>query len=504
MSNGVKRVKVTDRLYLDKRQNSPFWQGSLTMPDGSRTRFSTKTADVEAAKDYAKIFRHQLEERLRNNLPANTRKFSAVATATKDEMIRLNQQGLGRKVFADYADVIDKYLIPYFGNMNVASINQATLQNFEAWRIQQMGRKPKHSTLNTHNSAFNRVMDYAERHGWITRAIRPLPVNNGAKSESRGSFTNDEYAAITLNLRHWPNKLKKKNPNATFAREVLRNYILVLANTGIRHGTEALGLRWKNVSWHTPKDEEPYLRLDVDGKTGKRSLIARDRTKEYLDRQRLLYEHLQGGDFNEFLKLKKEDYVFADRHGKPVKVSAINQNFNEFLSAMKLKVGADGKDRTPYSLRHYYITQALMKGISHHKIATQVGTSTAMIDDFYSKISPMLNANEHSGRVFYDASNDAGKSSENSTPQADNSRQPSTTQKIEPAVAAIESKTSAITIAQKAFDLLISDKISEEALLKLLAVGTPSFQASTELSLLAMDAVGRGKLSEAGLLQIIL
>ena len=29
------------------------------------------------------------------------------------------------------------------------------------------------------------------------------------------------------------------------AREVLRNYVLFLANTGMRHGTEALNLKWK-------------------------------------------------------------------------------------------------------------------------------------------------------------------------------------------------------------------------------------------------------------------
>jgi integrase len=31
-------------------------------------------------------------------------------------------------------------------------------------------------------------------------------------------------------------------------RELLRDYILILANTGMRHGTEAQNLRWKNIS----------------------------------------------------------------------------------------------------------------------------------------------------------------------------------------------------------------------------------------------------------------
>lgn len=29
-----------------------------------------------------------------------------------------------------------------------------------------------------------------------------------------------------------------------------RNYVLFLANTGVRHGTEALGLCWRNIEWY--------------------------------------------------------------------------------------------------------------------------------------------------------------------------------------------------------------------------------------------------------------
>jgi integrase len=31
-------------------------------------------------------------------------------------------------------------------------------------------------------------------------------------------------------------------------RHLLRDYILILANTGMRHGTEAENLRWKHIS----------------------------------------------------------------------------------------------------------------------------------------------------------------------------------------------------------------------------------------------------------------
>jgi hypothetical protein len=48
---------------------------------------------------------------------------------------------------------------------------------------------------------------------------------------------------------------------------VLRNYVLVLANTGMRHGTEALNLKWKNLLW-IKEEDQAYLGLFVAGKTG--------------------------------------------------------------------------------------------------------------------------------------------------------------------------------------------------------------------------------------------
>ena len=60
-----------------------------------------------------------------------------------------------------------------------------------------------------------------------------------------------------------------------------RNYVLFLANTGVRHGTEALGLTWRNIEWYE-RDGERYLAVNVDGKTNKRTAIARDSVENSL------------------------------------------------------------------------------------------------------------------------------------------------------------------------------------------------------------------------------
>ncbi len=66
-------------------------------------------------------------------------------------------------------------------------------------------------------------------------------------------------------------------------RPLLRDYIEMLLYTGMRHGTEAMGIRWRDLEWHT-KDGVRYLRVWVDGKTGGRWLIAKHKAVAVLER----------------------------------------------------------------------------------------------------------------------------------------------------------------------------------------------------------------------------
>jgi integrase len=67
------------------------------------------------------------------------------------------------------------------------------------------------------------------------------------------------------------------------------------------------------------------------------------------------------------------------------------------MDGLDLKTGADGRTRTLYSLRNFYATLNLERGISTHALSRQLGNSTEMIDRHYSKYSPLLNAEVHSG-----------------------------------------------------------------------------------------------------------
>lgn len=174
---------------------------------------------------------------------------------------------------------------------------------------------------------------------------------------------------------------------------MLRNYVLVLANTGMWYRTEALNLKWKNLLW-IKEEDWTYFGLFVAGKTGQRPLIARDCAIRPLERQLELNPNLKGETLDEVIESKCEDYVFVTRYGERAARPNLSRNFETLLRSLKIVYGADGKKRMLYSWRHFYATLDLQRDA----LSRQMGNSTGVLDRFYSKLSPFMNSGLHSGR----------------------------------------------------------------------------------------------------------
>jgi integrase len=178
---------------------------------------------------------------------------------------------------------------------------------------------------------------------------------------------------------------------------VLREYVLFLGNTGIRHGTESITLKWRNLEHYIDDDGEKYLLINVDGKRGKREAVARTATTDYLIRLQKMNPDIAELDFDTLIDKRVNDYIFKTESGKIITSDALRGSFKQLLNSLDLVCGADGKSRSLYSLRHMYATFALKAGRDIHKLALQMGTSVAMLEKFYSKVSPRMNAAEHAG-----------------------------------------------------------------------------------------------------------
>lgn len=468
MSYGTSTIQVHKNLRLDKRKGSNNWYARLTLQNGQRQVKSTGTDDLEKAKEVALELYYDVQARLKNQLPANTRKFKHVAGFAVKRMQDDLAADTGKQAYKDYISAINKWLIPYFEKTDVAKIDLAALTAFDAWREQEFGKKPAQSTINNHNAALNRVLDEAELRGWINKSLRPTLLNKGVPTQSRGSYTAAEYKTIYTALRTFHQNTT--NTKAAATRETLRNYVLFLANTGIRHGTEALGLEWGNIEWHT-KDGDRFLAVNVDGKTKKRKTIARDRVADFLFRQSQLNPRLNYKTLDDLIAAKSAEKVWTTRQGETATVANLNRAYNALLEELVLKTGADGLDRTLYSWRHFYATQDLERGVSTHALSKQMGNSTTMLDKHYSKYSPLINAELHSGRTT-----------------KKQTQKPTNT------------KTRPTTLA---FDMLTAGKLTGTELLAALGVERNGYTVTEEIAMRALEAKNAELIDGNTLLKIL-
>jgi integrase len=165
----------------------------------------------------------------------------------------------------------------------------------------------------------------------------------------------------------------------------------------MRHGTEAKSLCWRDVEW-IDKDGQRYLQLTVSGKTGKRQLIARHNTEDYLQRLQLRQPHLAKYSFDELLKKRIKEKVFRLESGDETKNLA--GTFRTLMRDSGLDKDKEVKEkRTLYSLRHTYAHFALLKErMDVYTLAKQMGTSVKMIEQHYGHLNPAMKADVIAGK----------------------------------------------------------------------------------------------------------
>ena len=174
-----------------------------------------------------------------------SKRFADIARLCVADMMRVLEAGEGRKIYVDYVAVTQNYLIPFFGSYNIANIGYKQVHAYEEWRSDRFGRELKASTVNTHNSALNRVFDEAIARGYMQQTQVPVLTNTGKASLRRADFSRKEYAQMLRAFPHWVQQAR--SAKSLQMRELLKDYVRFLANTGIRHGTEAQNVRWKHI-----------------------------------------------------------------------------------------------------------------------------------------------------------------------------------------------------------------------------------------------------------------
>jgi integrase len=375
------------KLTLYKRSQSSLWQFRCRLMNGKWHSFSTGKEDIEEAKEKAIQLYQAIQERSDDGLKPQTKIFKKLAEMELAYMAKAIHNKTGKSTYRDYAFAINKYLIPFFGKYDLNKITTEVIDDFESWRIAEMGKVPMSSTKRNHASAYNRIIDLARDEGILSLNKKvPLLDARGDKGAPRPAFTEQEIGKLKTFIESWINSSLNERNQQT--RYLLSVYIELLISTGIRHGTEALPIRWKHLQWHWIGDKK-YLRIWVSGKTGPRYLIAKTKLLEKLE-ELIKWQKLPFSGLDDLISANYDRLLFRLPCGdQPTNFENIFRGLMKFSGLWK---DSGDKKRTLYSLRHTYATFALADGVDIHTLARQMGTSVGMIERHYSKLTPMLSA----------------------------------------------------------------------------------------------------------------
>jgi len=361
-------------LHVYKRENSRCWQCS-TYLNGRNWRVSTKEESLSHAKDFAEDWYLELRGKHRAGALKTGKLFREAAAQFEREYEVITQGQRHPRWIKRQKDIIRMHLIPFFGSKPLPAITEGDVQEYRIHRAQRRwhGRPPSRSTLHHEIVTLRQVLKTAYRHRWI-QAMPDLapPFKGSGKVSHRGWFSQKEYRQLYEATRRRARKPPK--PRWRWRCEQLHDYVLFLANTGLRPD-EAARLEFRDVE--IVEDEatsETILDIEVRGKRGVGFCKSTANAVKP-------FQRLKGRMRPNLEKPHEKKLPEATERLFP---TFPRELFNTVLAELGLKKDRDGNFRSAYSLRHTYICFRLMEGADIYQIAKNCRTSVEMIEKYYA------------------------------------------------------------------------------------------------------------------------
>jgi integrase len=366
------------KLTIFKRSGVFYARIRLSVP-GRYIWRSLKTTNEQAAIQAGRRLLFQLEQRVDQGLPSKSKLFSAVI----DDYVRFRQRdnahgktsdGMLRQIIR-----VAKFWREYAGGLPVEAVDDKVMREFVPWRRDYYSKfkilpknarlHPKDKTLQWDMMLGKAIVKWAHEQG--LRGNKP-PITatfTPKKKRVRPAFELSEYRLLWRTLLHRTKTARDERIKRS--RELLRYYVLLLANSGFRPG-EAHNVKVRDV--HPFKDEKgrSNYRFVVRGKTGERDAIVRSVAAKRLGKY--------------LAKRRAEDpagLLFVMPDGS--KIASLIDQLNAALREAGIQKSSFGEKYSVYSLRHFYAVQALRNGVGVFEVARNMGTSVQIIQEYYGK-----------------------------------------------------------------------------------------------------------------------
>jgi integrase len=342
---------------------------------------SLKTGNAEQATLAAQKLWAEFTVRQQLGLPTTLRTMNSVI----DEYVALREkqhkQGRTSAHMLRQIHRVVQFWRQYAGKRQITQIGDSELSGYVDWRRdyyadmtdedlpQNAKRDPTDKTLQWEITLAKSIIKYAQQQGYRGTIPYPTFAFTPKTARVRPAFSLVDYRKLWRALIRWERDCDDERYLHT--RQLLRDYVLILANSGLRVG-EANNLKLRDIDPFKDEHRRRNYRLIVRGKTGERDVIPRAITTKYIER--LLARRKD---------MKPDDWLFAMSDGSQI-ITLIDQ-FNVVLKLAGIERNSFGDKYTLYSLRHFYATQALNNNVPIYAVARNMGTSVKIIETYYGK-----------------------------------------------------------------------------------------------------------------------
>jgi integrase len=360
-------IEVCEGVYIRRTGQKGKFQCYFRLLDQKKNfRYSTKTSDEISARKKALEFYQNAHSRTEEGKTIEKISFQKLVKAYL-KTLKHDPQDYKKRTIAG------KFL-PYFSDVD--DVSQLKNKDIFEYIIHcQETREISPVTLNRENSVLRQLIKFGINKEWVPHNIKVDTVKDRHAKNRKPHFTKEEYKTLYQTSRNRVYEAKNSGDIKLYwTRYLLHNYILFMANTGLRVG-EAKTLTWRDIDF-----EEGVLKLREAGKVRSSRMVCIDGygTKALKRLYKLREEFLA--------KLKKpvpkHEHIFLLPDG--TKVGSQRKAFETLLKACGF-VYLTAKDRHCFlSLRHTYATNKLIiDKIPTRALAKQMGTSERMINMNY-------------------------------------------------------------------------------------------------------------------------
>ena len=371
-------------IYLFKRADykKPTWFCRVKVPGAKGyVSLSTRTTNEHEAYKFADDLFHKSLGLVASGKDLHSKKAPAALDEYIKHITKAEEGRTGLSLKLQFYERIKVFFAPY----RLKDINTKVIGELIDWLVHNSRNKRlSPNSLKRYNSETKQFLNWCLDKDYIDSVPR-FPKNK-TENNRRPHFDNKDYAKLTRYLREF---IKATHPRTLRDRTMLVNYVLILANTGLRVG-EARTLKWRDIREIAPprgSNEPPNVAVYVKGKTGAREAVARTpEVKTYF--KRIL--ELRTNELKK--KPDNDEYVFCNRDGSPV--GSFKKSFISLIKAAGVETDSHGDKRTIYSLRHTYATFRLQEGVHQFVLARNMGTSVAMLEKHYGHTSNVASAEE--------------------------------------------------------------------------------------------------------------